>query len=263
MLLISLTISGCVGFDFWFERLPALAAWEVDRWFDLDSDQEERLEQSLEPIHEWLRSRGVPQALDALNAAIDSWKRGQLDQTSQILEDRSKALWEQALVANWSSITAFLDTLKPENIRHYRQMSEEKMDDWFEGSETRERKIEKRMEQSEGWIGDLDEKQRRLYAEHVVWEASEARLRRENSRHRRKQMTRMVLDRDYSSLREALLDPRQVQLPQFLEWRDAEEQRTRSLITALNRTLNEEQRQAVLERLELWRDRLGEVDPQG
>ena len=92
ILTITLLVSGCSGFGFLFERLDWLMVWQLDRMFDLSSEQEEQIQPKAAELREWLRNEGFPKIIDGFNQTLTLWNADKLEAALDHMDKTTKAL---------------------------------------------------------------------------------------------------------------------------------------------------------------------------
>ncbi|MEJ2445289.1 MAG: DUF6279 family lipoprotein [Exilibacterium sp.] len=250
--LLSLSLSGCFGFSFWFERLDTIALWRLDDMFELTADQEDQAEPVLEALQEWLRNEAFPDVIPRLQHIETLWRRGELEQAFLTLEVDTQYLVNRFLQESWPMIVPLLEQFTAKNARAYLAYGESKTDDWFDETESEEAKLEDRIDRLEDWFGHLNDAQLQLVETHTRLFTNERTIRIDNSRQRRERYMELALAGDIPAMQRVYTHPADVQTPQYRQWREQERQQIHQLFRQLVPTLSEKQRRYTGKKLRRW-----------
>jgi hypothetical protein len=181
-LLLPLLLNGCAsGRQFFYNRLPTVLPWYLERYVDLDRAQAERFDEQVDAALAWHRAQELPRYIDLLDDIEARLDRPFAAADVVAVTDAAEAAWyrlrdralEELLILGATlseeQIAEFLDSLderQEKYERKYLQRSDE---------EYREDAAENLREGLEDYLGRLDEAQRETIA------AAAARLRRSDS----------------------------------------------------------------------------------
>lgn len=257
--LLCLSLAGCFGFAFWFERMDTLVMWRLDDMLDLTDSQKKAVEPVILEIREWLRDDGFPDLIPRLENVMELWVSGESEAALTAFENEASAIIDRFLEASWPAVKPLLVQMTPSNAEAYRAYSEDKMEEWFDESASLEAKVDDRVERFENWFGELDRKQTRLIRQLTKLDANELQIRVDNSRHRRERFLRHALSDDLAALEAMFKRPSDYQTAAYVQWRAQERDQIVASLQALFPTLRKAQREQAGERLEEWIERLREV----
>lgn len=207
ILTITLLLSGCSGFGFLFERLDWLIVWQLDRMFDLTSEQEAQLQPPSAEMREWLRSEGFPKVINEFNHTIELWNDNQLQAAYDHIDHTSKTLIAEFLVQLVPLVQTLSLSLTEDNAEHYRQYNKEKQEEWFEYAESDESKADARIEQLEGWFGHLSDQQITIVMPYTKLFPNERQIRMNNNNQWRERLLSAALARDTDKLKQWIETP--------------------------------------------------------
>lgn len=261
VLLLALSLTGCLGFGFWFERLDGLTIWRLDRMMDLTPEQEADLEPVAVALREWLRAEGIPEARRSLIEVRQRWLQGERVEAVQDFERRGELLVQQFLDASWPLLAPAIEQITPENAAAWDRYVEENAPDWFDEYRSRALKVAERVERLEDWFGDLSDAQVDLVEQNTSWREDEYDLRITNSRHWRSRFIELALAGDLITLEPLFRQPRQLQSPPYAAWREQQREEVLQLLARLLPTLSELQSAHAVERIDDWLAQLEEVSP--
>lgn len=166
VLLVALSLGGCSAVRLGYSNAPHLAYWWLDRYFDFDSAQGDRLRADLDATLDWHRQQELPllaQQFDRLqNEATRPVTAVQLCTVYASLRERAEApLWHLA-----PSLAAIAPTLQKTQLDHlareYEKRNREWRDEWMDGTPTErlEQRVKQLVDRAESFYGPLDAAQR-------------------------------------------------------------------------------------------------------
>lgn len=252
ILTISLLVSGCSGFGFLFERLDWLMVWQLDRMFDLSSEQEESLQPKAAELREWLRNEGFPNVIDELHQTLTLWESDQLEAAYNHMDNTSKVLIAEFLAQLVPTIQTLSLTLTEENAEYYRQYNQEKQEEWFEYAESDESKADSRIEQIERWFGHLSDQQILSIMPYTKLFPNERQIRIDNNNQWREKMLSAALARDTEQLKRWIESPELLWTMEYAGLYQQNKQDVSSMMRVLFPTLTTKQKAHASERVLGW-----------
>ncbi|ACV27202.1 DUF6279 family lipoprotein [Kangiella koreensis] len=163
-------IQAC-GIKFWYNRLDWVVPWYLDDYVELNSQQEDTLEQLLELKTEWHRSNELPKYVSMLNRMEADIKSGAIHQTydryqrdmrgfyNTLLDEMSDNLVAQTASLTDEQVKQLMDNLDKEAKKQYEEFKE-KTDE-----ERQEERLERLEDSFDEWIGSLNDDQEELIKE--------------------------------------------------------------------------------------------------
>jgi len=166
VLLVALSLGGCSSVRLGYNNAPHLAYWWLDRYFDFDSTQGDRLRADLDATLDWHRQQELPllaQQLDRLqNEATRPVTAAQLCTVYASLRERAEApLWHLA-----PSLAAIAPNLQKTQLDHlareYDKRNREWRDEWMDGTPAQrlEQRVKQLVDRAESFYGTLNDAQR-------------------------------------------------------------------------------------------------------
>ncbi len=259
IILLSVSLSGCFGFSFWFERLDTLTMWRLDTMFELDAEQEELVQPVLVDLKELLRRETVPDLITRLELVDQLWNQGQMQNALLTLETGTQAVIGQFLTSSWPEVAPLLTHLRAENAQAYMDYGEEKIDDWFDQTKSQAAKLEDRIERLEDWFGDLSDQQIELVTQTTHLLAGEREIRIQNSRQRRQRFMTLALSGDMDTLEILYKYPHHTQTPEYQLWRSKQRDQLQRCLYALFPTLSDQQHRHASKHIRDWIEQLKEI----
>lgn len=165
VLVLSLFVLGGCLVRVAYNNADTIIRWELNRYFDLEAEQERLLDARLPDHLDWHRTQELPRAINFLVRARTALDDGISDAELSGLFDDFSGL-NQALVARLlGDGTALLAQLDAEQIEYLQRKLARANKDWEERlqlppDQRREERIDRILKQVEDWIGDVDDPQR-------------------------------------------------------------------------------------------------------
>jgi hypothetical protein len=245
--------TGCSTVLLGYDAVPPLAKYQINRYFDLNSTQQEVVEKQLEDIFDWHRKTQLKEYSSFINQITDKVKANEPISVADIQKWRSVSLGAWVPVANKVSrpFTELALTLTPGQIEHmkkrFSKTNADMRDDYVKANEkggannallarqkARATRIEKR---GDFFFDDLTEAQYKLIAKRAA-ESPDAELAWYNERIRRQQDFIALLD----SIKTRKLDANQAEplMREYLKamWEPKDEKNAR-LITESGKAADE------------------------
>jgi len=123
-----LLAAGCSFVRLSYDNFPSLARWEIDRYLDLDSDQEAIVTRHLEELHRWHRQEQLPQ-YGAFLREVDDGLRTPLDPSQvRVWRERVGAAWLPVAERLAPGLAELALTLRPAQIERMRKRLAESND---------------------------------------------------------------------------------------------------------------------------------------
>ena len=165
LLSLCLLLQACSSLELTYNQAARLAAWWLDRQFDLDRAQRQQLDTALADLHAWHRREELPHWQALLQAAEHSLDDGRVDATElQALEQRLDQSLQRTLRHCAPLAAPWLATLRPEQWQRYTERRRERLQEWRKDEADAKRRAEALQEGLARWLGRL-ERPLRLAAE--------------------------------------------------------------------------------------------------
>ena len=166
VLLLALSLGGCSAVRLGYNNAPHMAYWWLDRYFDFDSAQGDRLRADLDATLDWHRQQELPllaQQFDRLQGdAARPVTATQLCAVYASLRERAEApVWY--LVPALAAIAPSLQKTQLDHLaREYDKRNREWRDEWMDGTpaERLEQRVKQLVERAESFYGTLEPAQR-------------------------------------------------------------------------------------------------------
>ncbi|MBC8259811.1 MAG: hypothetical protein H8E38_12400 [SAR324 cluster bacterium] len=167
-------LSGCSATKLFYDYGDLVVSWKLDSYFDLNSEQEDWVEERVRLHLEWHRKTELPTyrlfLIDLQNSAKDGLSKQELDQLFFDFEEKRDRIFERLIPDS----AVFLSTLSTEQINSLeREMAEENKEliKELENPELRLQKREKNFwAQMEDWFGKFSQSQRKeISVLHTKW----------------------------------------------------------------------------------------------
>ena len=164
LVLALLLLTGCNLVKLGYSQADRLISWELDRYFDLDNQQEDQADQIAQRLVTWHKTTQLPQYA-ALTRAVDAaLAAGQAPQAVAAAWTVYPKLRDQLIRQASLEVAGLLVRLNPSQLKHLKaklaeenhKMAEELAQPWAERQQEREEKI---LESFETWLGDLSQPQ--------------------------------------------------------------------------------------------------------
>ena len=259
LILLLLQLSACNSTSIFFSNLSFFTTMRLDSMFDLSSDQEAIVKQSTNDLKHWLKNEAAHKSLKHLGNAKDLWQNDRYDDAIEYAEKNTEDLIAEFLQALTPEMTRFLLTLDEDNAEHYRQYIRENSSEWFKYASSEESKDEARIEQLEKWFGELTRDQKTKAKAIVYLLPNEQQIRIDNTNNWVSHALEASLSRDQARLETWLLDPSIWWLEDYKALRQSNRQKAIELVMMMSKTMNEKQKESVLERVDDWIDKVQDV----
>ena len=227
--------------------------------FGLSSDQEAIVKQSTNDLKNWLKNEAAHKSLKHLENAKNLWQNDRHDEAFEYAEKNAEDLIAEFLQAVSPEMTRFLLTLDEDNAEHYREYIRENSIEWFEYANSEASKDGARIEQLEKWFGELTPDQKTKAKAIVYLLPNEQQIRIDNTNHWVNHALEASLSRDQASLDTWLLEPSLWWLEDYKALRQSNRQQIMELVMMMSKTMNEKQKESVLERIDDWIDKVQDV----
>lgn len=165
-------VAGCSSLRLGYDNLTTLLRWQVDRYVDLDDEQEARVDRRLREIHQWHRETQLPRyvrflervrgesAAEITPAVVAGWRREVFSAWEPLADRMAPAVAELGI------------SLRPAQIERLgREMAEENRDrerEYFGGrgaDAVRAARVKRWQERSEEFLGALNGPQLQVLGE--------------------------------------------------------------------------------------------------
>lgn len=164
LILVACLLNGCLV-RVAYNNADTIIRWELDRYFNLEGEQEQLLATRLPDHLNWHRAQQLPQIIALLRRAHAALDAGLTDEELLHLLDGADRLRQglvDRLLVDGSELFA---QLTPEQVEHLRRKLANANEEWEERIERstdqrREDRAERILAQVEKWTGDLSKAQR-------------------------------------------------------------------------------------------------------
>ena len=256
---LSLSVAGCSTFSFFFERLPWLSSWQMSRMFDLNDEQETKVEDVAEQMKAWFKKEGFPGLLADLEPELEQWRIApspeQINGLFNVLEHHnSRFLSELA-----PKLAPVVMTLSEENLSAFDAYLDEKTEDWFESLESAEDKQDSRVDRLENWFGDLSDAQVAIVRKHVVLFPNERDHRLQNTKHWEQLFAESVREGRLLDIENWIREPSVWWTDEYTQLRSENRKQISLILVELVPTLSERQADRAAEELSEWIEELKDV----
>ena len=259
LIFLLLQLSACSSSSFFFNNLSFFTTMRLDSMFDLSSDQEAIVKQSTNDLKNWLKNEAAHKSLKHLENAKNLWQNDQYNDAFEYAEKNTEDLIAEFLQAVSPKMTPFLLTLDEENAEHYRKYIRENSSEWFKYAISEDSKDDARIEQLEKWFGELTQDQKTKAKAIVYLLPNEQQIRIDNTNHWVGRALEASLSRNHAKLETWLLDPSIWWLEEYKALRQSNRQQTIELVMMMSKTMNEKQKESVLERVDDWIGKIQDV----
>ena len=259
---LCLGLSGCMGFSFWFDRLEQLAMWRLETMFAPDAAQEQLLEEGVAFSESWLREEGLPNVRTLLEESLVLWERGDRLAAAAMLQEGAEGWINAMLLANYPAFEPALLSFSAANFAAWEAYAQERQEEWYEGSRSRQHRVDSRIERLQDWFGSLSDAQRALVAEGVSWEEGELAMRKDNMAGVRQRVRTLVEAGDRHALKTALTQPERLQSEAFRQWKLRQQRDLQRILEQLVPTLTDAQTEHAASRARDWIRHIDEVTAQ-
>lgn len=259
LILLLLQLSACSSTSFFFNNLSFFTTMRLDSMFDLSSNQEAIVKQSTNDLKNWLKNEAAHKSLKHLENAKNLWQNDRYNDTFEYAEKNTEDLIAEFLQAVSPKMTLFLLTLDEGNAEHYREYIRENSNEWFKYANSEDSKDDARIEQLEKWFGELTPDQKTKAKAIVYLLPNEKQIRIDNTNHWVNYALEASLSRDQAKLETWLLDPSVWWLEDYKTLRQSNRKQTIELVMMMSKTMNEKQKESVLERIDDWINKIQDV----
>lgn len=259
VIFLSLSVTGCSTFSFFFERLPWLSSWQMSRMFDLDDEQEAKVEEVAERMKVWFKTEGFPDLLADLEPELEQWRiapsSAQIAGLFNVLEQHN-SLFLSELAPQLAPVVI---TLREENLSAFEVYLNEKTEDWFESLESVEDKQDSRVERLENWFGDLSDDQVAIVRKHVALFPDERDHRLQNTKHWSQLLAKSVREGNLLDIENWIREPSIWWTDEYAQLRSKNRKQISRILDELVPTLSERQADRAAEELSEWIGELKDV----
>jgi len=259
LILLLLLLSACNSTSFFFNNLSFFTTTQLDSMFGLSSDQEAIVKQSTNDLKNWLKNEAAHKSLKHLENAKNLWQNDRHDEAFEYAEKNAEDLIAEFLQAVSPEMTRFLLTLEEDNAERYREYIRENSREWFEYANSEASKDDARIEQLEKWFGELTPDQKTKAEAIVYLLPNEQQIRIDNTNHWVNRALEASLSRDQARLETWLLEPSIWWLDDYKALRQSNRQQIMELVMMMSKTMNERQKESVIERIDDWIDKIQDV----
>ncbi len=225
---IALTITGCSFTGLVLKRGEWFTKFTLNRYFDLNSEQNEFVNQRLPSHWRWLLKDKLPQLEADLDFVKRMAARGVQSADAQFIRDRI-VFWRSLLNDRLNSDAAqLLLTLDPEQVSHVKKRLEAWDEKWQEILEEedeekfRDRLLDYHIEGFESWYGSISSDQERQLEKIMPMDRNFASMRLRQLQSSRQEFLQMIsppksLESISQGLRTALISPQNFRNKEYRE----------------------------------------------
>jgi hypothetical protein len=277
LLSVAVALSGCSAIKLGYNSAPTVAAWWLDGYMDFSDDQDLRVREDLNRLHQWHRRQELPR----LNALLQQAERmvgsdvtaDEVCAMAPSIRQRVVAIAGEAEPA----VTTLALSLRPEQLAHlqrkYDKNNSEYRKDWIDlpAADLRDKQIKQYIERMEMMYGRLEEAQRELIRSQVERSAFSAPVNL-RERQRRQQDVLQALRKlagQPASLSEARATVHQVLErasrspdPAYRSYEDALIRQGCRNLAAIHQSTTPQQRQNAVRRLRAYQRDLEDLQAQ-
>lgn len=259
LILLLLQLGACSSTSFFFSNLSFFTTMRLDSMFGLSSDQEAIVEQSTNDLENWLKNEAAHKSLKYMENAKNLWQNDRYNDAFEYAEKNTEDLIAEFLQALSPKMTRFLLTLDEDNAEHYREYIRENSTEWFKYADSEDSKDDARIEQLEKWFGELTPDQKTKAKAIVYLLPNEQQIRIDNTNHWVNHALEASLSRDQARIGTWLMEPSIWWLEDYKTLRQSNRRQTIELVMMMSKTMNEKQKESVLERIDDWIDKIQDV----
>lgn len=173
LLCLALALGGCSTVRIGYNNAHTLSYWWLDRYFDFDTPQAERVRADLQTLHAWHRSEALPRVADMLQTLRQGAPRNTSPEPlcSLYTEFRvSAAATLDRLVPTLADISPTLTDAQLEHIAHmFDKRNQHWRTEWLDGTAAQraERRVKALVKRVQWFYGELTPEQVALIQAHV------------------------------------------------------------------------------------------------
>ena len=268
-LLLALSLGGCSAVRLGYNNAPHVAYWWLDRYFDFDSAQGDRLRADLDATLDWHRQQELPllaQQFDRLQGdAARPVTAAQLCAVYASLRERAEApVWH--LVPALAAIAPSLQKTQLDHLaREYDKRNREWRDEWMDGTpaERLEQRVKQLVERAESFYGTLEPAQRSAITAVIrqsgydpALQYRERLLRQQDTLQTLRGLTGtpQAVARAQADIRALLERTLHSPNPAYRPYRDQQDAANCAALAALHNSATERQRAKLVETLRAYAD---------
>ncbi len=252
-------LMGCSAVKLGYNNADLLLEWQIDKYFDLDSEQETFVEERLDYHLKWHRDTQMPRysafteelaakLSDGLSSEEYDWFFAEVQSAYRDLVERIAP-----------DAATLLRGLSDEQIRHYREKLEERNEErreWVQRSDEEhlERRVERTVERMEEWLGSVSPAQR-IYLKRGLSEIPRTtKYWVDHSLNRQQAFIDLLQSKPphdifVSRLKSWFIDWEQGQSPEYAKIDERHDAMAKQLALDIDQMLSNEQRQYAVERI--------------
>ena len=268
-----ITLAACSSANLAYNTAPTLIAGEFDDAFNLNGEQSDMLDESLERFFEWHRREELARYQALLERAAADAEDGFSAEEFAVIVREVRIAWNRSLEQMIDELGGVGATLSPVQIEHFRWYFTEsrgEYDEYLEldEEERREYRAERSLERLEKWYGSFDrDLEKRILARLKqlpdTW--SQWVLYR---RARAEEMMHILSETSdpetvKAEMRNLLLNPEHPVGRDFEPKRAAYWRAYGEMLEEINGWMTPEQRQEAVEQLQKYARMVAEIEPKG
>lgn len=258
LLMLLLLLSGCSSIKLAYNQLDWWLRWKLDAYLDLEGPQKQQLAAAVGDFHRWHRHTQLPLYADFLEqlahqVTTEPYSRAQLDTAEARLEtfyrDSAGKLADLLLPLLSELTQPQIDTLARNLQREHEKSQRKRPTSEQKAQRTREREMRK---QSRRWLGRLTAEQDqwiREWAAQIETDPAQRDRQRQLWQGHFIEALRRKPPGYQESLRELLLDPRQLWPEDYARIQEQRRQQTQELGEKLIGSISPRQRQHLADTL--------------
>ena len=258
-------LTSCSSTQFGYRFLDNLMRWELNKYVRLNSQQSQEINTALDTFHTWHRSSQIPLYSEFLSQQIKILERPSINAAQlQQVYDRTMLFWQASARRMTPDLAQLISTLDDNQLQQLQNNMDEKNREFDEehilpSQKEREQNRQERMLKSlKKWIGEPTEAQTALveqWAGNLSFETTARLEQRKVMRERFDKLltTREQLAQTQQQLNRLMANPAQNWTPAYRRYLQLNRQKTYQLMISLHASLNTEQKQKLLKKLEGYR----------
>jgi hypothetical protein len=164
-LLILGVVSAC-GFRFWYDNLDLFFLKGLDRYFDLNQEQESFFKDRLEYHHLWHRKHGIPEHIAFIKGTRGRVQKGINEEDVKWFFEAATRQFELIINRLSNDFVDFLMTLQPGQIDHYERKLADQNEEYkkrleISSDKQGQNRYKTTIKSFEVWLGRLNDTQKK------------------------------------------------------------------------------------------------------
>ncbi len=254
--LLLVALQSCISLKTWYNMSDYYIDYQLDRYFNVTSTQEDFLDIGIDKLLTWHRREELPKYMVFLEGVKKRVKVGLTVEDLQWFNEEIKRFNANFACFLADDTAEFLSLLSEEQIQHleeelvaYNEELLEKIEQ--PESEIREESIKKTIESIEQWLGDLSAMQKKKIEDlYVVSRGRTVAYYKQRLASQKRFVAVLRVGKSTSELRETVLElylnPQKYYSKEYKKLAEARRVRNDQLILAIDKMATEEQREHMI-----------------